>query len=123
MATVIENFNNDPKIKIRVALHRAWDKTKDVAWKLVDWAEKNKEISVPIALGVAGLLFDRGRQHQKDVRAQKELETKLRTVYDRHTGVTYYMNRVPNRKQQRQINQRLLGNEAIGDILDDLGLL
>ena len=123
MATVIENFNNDPKTIIKVKLYRAWDKTKDAAWKLLEWAQANKEISVPLALGIGGLIFDKSRQHGRDVRAKKELETRLRTVYDRHTGITYYMNRVPKSKQQRQINQRLQNNEPIGDILEDLGLL
>ena len=123
MATVIENFNNDPKNKFRAKVNAACEKIKTATVKLLAWAQDNKEISVPLALGLGSLIFDKTRQHNRDTRNKKELETRLRTVYDRHTGVTYYMNRVPKAKQQRMINQRLAAGENIGHILDDLGLL
>ena len=123
MATVVENFNNDPRNKVRAKINAVGEKLKDLTVKTLVWAQENKEISVPLALGLGGLIFDRSRQHSREVRAKKELETRLRTVYDRHTGITYYMNRVPKSKQQRLINQRLQNNEPIGDILEDLGLL
>lgn len=121
--TPIETFNNDPKIKIKRKINEAWEKTKDTAWAVLEWAQNNKEISVPLALGLGSLIFDRSRQHSREAKAKRELETRLRTVYDRRTGITYYMNRVPKRKQQRQINERLDSGERIGDILEDLGLI
>lgn len=121
--TPIETFNNDPKVKIKRKLDEMWEKTKSAAWSVLDWAQKNKELSVPLALGIGSLIFDRSRQRGREAKAQRELETRLRTVYDRHTGVTYYMNRVPKRKHQRMINERLKAGDDIGDILDDLGLL
>jgi hypothetical protein len=123
MATVIETFNNDPRNKIKAKLNEYWEKTKAAGWSLLDWASKNKEISVPLALGLGSLIFDKARVHNREVKNQREMETKLRTIYDRHTGITYYMNRIPKRKQLQQINARLKNDDDLGDILDDLGLL
>lgn len=123
MATVIETFNNDPKNKIKKKIGEFWEKTKASGWALLDWAANNKEISVPLALGLGSLIFDKARVHNREVKNRREMETKLRTIYDRHTGITYYMNRIPKRKQLQQINSRLKNDDDLGDILDDLGLL
>ena len=124
MSTVIETFNRDPRNKIKAAINKAVNKVKDTTVKAWNWAVDNKEVAIPIAIGALGIITDSAKQHNRAMRAKHENDEKLRTFWDPSEFRHYKTNRVPTKKQSREIGRRYrTGKETYGEILESMGLL
>lgn len=121
--TPIETFEKNPKNKLKRAFGRAIEAVKVNATRAIAWAEKNPSIAIPLALSVAKGIFDAAKDHRRNSRYKRELDDRMRTVYDPSSGIHYRLKHAPTSRQQRLIKRRLDAGENKIDILEDIGLL
>lgn len=99
------------------------DLAKSKVQNATDWCKNHKEVIVVFGpVIISGVLeFIKISAKKSSVKEEKML--KDRYIYDRSQGHYYEIIRKPKSSEWIQIDQRKQNGEALGCILDDMGLL
>ena len=99
------------------------EQAKRKANKVLEWVDKNKELSVsilvPVVLGVPKMIRMIGHNHA----VNKEIRFKERTIYDRSLGRYVELKRPLRTNEALSIEERRANGEKLYQILNDMGLL